>query len=143
MKVDNLEKQLLSIGFLAQDSLSGVAALVKEVFTKTRVYGDEEAKISYWQLIFLQSKANGCSYRAKDLPHMKWQWPRDTWFQERLSHHLKALEFPTQRRGNCNGVLPTKSLEPADIERNLDHDSIVGDGGHDAASNQLVYAEIS
>jgi hypothetical protein len=100
MKVDYLEKQLLLIGFLAQDSLSGVAALVKEVFTRTRVYGDEEDKISYWQLIFLQSKANGCSYRDEDLPHMKWQWPRDTWFQEQLNHHLKALEFATQRRGN-------------------------------------------
>jgi hypothetical protein len=88
MKVDYLEKQLLLIGFLAQDCLRGVAALVKEVFTRTRVYGDEEHKISYWQLIFLQSKVNGCSYRDEDLPHMKWQWPRDTWFQEQLSHQL-------------------------------------------------------
>ena len=145
MKVDYLEKQLLLIGFLAQDSLSGVAALVKEVFTRTRVYGDEEDKISYWQLIFLQSKANGCSYRAKDLPHMKWQWPRDTWFQEQLSHHLKALEFAAQRGGNYNSILPTKSVEhsTAVIERNLDHDSVVGDGEPDAVSGQLVYAEIS
>ncbi len=140
MKVYYLEKQLLLIGFLA----SGVAALVKEVFSRTRVYVDEEDKISYWQLIFLQSKANGCSYRDKDLPHMKWQWPTDTWFQEQLSHHLKALEFATQRGGNCNSVLPTESLEHSIvIERKLDHDSIVGDGGHDAASGQLVYAEIS
>jgi len=145
MKVDYLEKKLLLIGFLAQDSLSGVAALVKEVFTRTRVCGDEEDKISYWQLIFLQSKANGCSYRDKDLPHMKWQWPRDTWFQEQLSHHLKALEFPTQREGSCNSLSPTECLEHATavIERNLDHDSIVGDGGHDAVSGQLVYGEIS
>ena len=100
MRVDCLEKQLLLIGFLAQDSFSGVVALVKEAFTRTRVYGDEEDKISYWQLIFLQSKANGCSYRDEDLPHMKWQWPRDTWFQEQLSRHLKALEFATQRGGS-------------------------------------------
>jgi hypothetical protein len=72
MKVDYLEKQLLPIGFLMQDSLSGVAD---------------------WQLIFLQSKANGCSYSGEDLPHMKWQWPRDTWFQEQLGHHLKDLEI--------------------------------------------------
>ena len=145
MKVDYLEKQLLLIGFLAQDSLSGVAALVKDVFTRTRVYGDEEDKISYWQLIFLQSKVNGCSYRDEDLPHMKWQWPRDTWFQEQLSHQLKTLEFATQRGDNCNRVLPTKSLEhsTAVIERNLDDDSIVRDGVYDAASDQLVYAEIS
>ena len=141
MKVDYLEKQLLLIGFLA----SGVAALVKDVFTRTRVYGDEEDKISYWQLIFLQSKVNGCSYRDEDLPHMKWQWPRDTWFQEQLSHHLKTLEFATQRGDNCDSVLPTKSLEhsTALIERNLEDDSIVRDGVYDAASDQLVHAEIS
>jgi hypothetical protein len=92
MKVNYLETQLSLIGFLAQDSLSGVAALVKEVFTGTRGYGDDENKLSYWQLIFLQSKANGCSYRGEDLPHMKWQWPTDTWLQEQLSQHLKALE---------------------------------------------------
>jgi hypothetical protein len=76
---------------------------------------------------------------------MKWQWPRDTWFHEQLSHHLKALEFATQRGGSCNSLSPAESLEhsTAVIERNPDHDSIVGDGGHDAASGQLVYAEIS
>jgi len=92
MKVDSLAKESSAIGSSDRDSLSGVAALVKEVFTRTRVYGDEEDKISYWRFIFLQSKANGCSYRGEDLPHMKWQWPRDTWFQEQLSHHLRDLE---------------------------------------------------
>ena len=93
MKVDSLAKESSAIGSSHRDSLSGVEALIKEVFTKTRVYGDEEDKISDWQFIFLQSKANGCSYRGEDLPHMKWQWPRDTWFQEQLSHHLKDLEL--------------------------------------------------
>jgi hypothetical protein len=92
MKVNYLEKQLFPIGLLAQDSLSRVATLVKEVFTRTRVYGDQEGKLSDWQLIFSQSKTNGCCYRGEDLPHVKWRWPRDTWFQEHLSEHLKALE---------------------------------------------------
>jgi hypothetical protein len=95
MKVDFLQKQLLPIGLLAQDSFSGVAALVKEVF-----YGDEEDKISDWQLIFSQSKANGCAYRGEDLPHAKWRWPRDTWFQEHLSDHLKALESAAPQARN-------------------------------------------
>ena len=99
MKVDYLEKQLLPMGFLMQDSLSGVAAQVKEVFTRTRVNEDEEDKISYWQSIFSQSKANGC-YRGEDLPHMKWQWPRGTWFQEQLGHHPKALEFAANHAKN-------------------------------------------
>ena len=97
MKINCLERQLSLIGFLAQDSLSGVAALVKKVFTGTRVYGGEENKISYWQLLFLQSKANGCCYRGEDLPHMKWQWPRDTWFQEQL--HLKDIELAAHQAG--------------------------------------------
>jgi hypothetical protein len=41
-------------------------------------------KISYWQLIALQSRANGCFYQFEKLPQIKWQWPTGTWFQERL-----------------------------------------------------------
>jgi len=101
MKVNDLGTQISLIGFLTRDLLSGSAARVKEVFTGTRSHGNEENKLSYWQLIFLQSKANGCSYRGKDLPDMpKWQWPTDTWFQERLSHHLKTLESRAQPASN-------------------------------------------
>ena len=100
MKVYQLETELSPIGLLAQDSLSGVAALVKDVFTRTRVYGDEEGKLSYWQFIFSQSKTNGCCYRGEDLPHLKWRWPRDTWFQEHLSDHLKALECAAPQARN-------------------------------------------
>ena len=60
----------------------------------------DENKVSYWQAIFSQSKANGSAYRGEDLPHMKWQWPRDTWFQEQLSHHLKALELAAHHAKN-------------------------------------------
>jgi len=90
MTIKELERKLPPIGALAQHSLSGVKDLMKEIFTKPHV---DEDKMSCWQLIFLQSKTNGCSYRGEDLPHMKWQWPRNTWFQEQMSHHLKALEF--------------------------------------------------
>jgi len=101
MKVNDLGTQLSLIGLLARDSLSEIGARVKELFTGTRVHGDEEDKLSYWQLIFLQSKANGWSYRGKDLPHMpKWQWPRDTWFQKQMSHHLKALESAAHQASN-------------------------------------------
>ena len=93
MKVDSFAKESSAMGSSDRVSLNGVAALLKEVFTRTRSYGEEEGKISYWQLIFSQSKANGCPYRDDDLPNMKWQWPRDTWFQEKLSHHLKELEL--------------------------------------------------
>ena len=100
MKIDLLGKQLFPIGLLAQDSLSRIAALVKDVFTRIRVYGDQESKLSYWQFIFFQSKANGCCYRGEDLPHVKWRWPRDTWFQEHLSDHLKAVECAAPQARN-------------------------------------------
>ena len=82
MKLDHLEKLSLPPAFLPQNSLSGLATRLNEVLTRTLGESAEEEKLSYWQLVFLQSKANGCSYRGEALPHAKWQWPRDTWFQE-------------------------------------------------------------
>jgi hypothetical protein len=99
MKVDYLENLSFPVGLLAQDSLSGIAEMVKEVFTRTRVDGAERDKLSYWQLIFLQSKANGCSYRGESLPHAQWRWPRDTWFQEQLGIVSKLSNLPRINRG--------------------------------------------
>ena len=31
---------------------------------------------SYWQSIFLQSKANGAAYNGDDLPGWSWNWPK-------------------------------------------------------------------
>ena len=44
-------------------------------------------EISYWQLIHLQSRANGCSYQFDKLPQVRWQWPTGTWLQERLAQN--------------------------------------------------------
>jgi hypothetical protein len=73
---------------LVQDSLSGVATRIKKLLTRPHV---RDAKISDWQLILLQSKANGCLCSDKDLPQTNWNWPKNTWFQEQLSHHGKDL----------------------------------------------------
>ena len=99
MKVDYLENLSFPVGLLAQDSLSGIAELVKVVFTRTRVDGAERDKLSYWQLIFLQSKANGCRYRGESLPHAQWRWPRDTWFQEQQGIVSKLSNLPRINRG--------------------------------------------
>jgi hypothetical protein len=80
MKVHYLEKELSSIGILVQNSLSGVAERLKELLTRAR---GREDKMSDWQLIILQSKANGCLFRHEDLPQKNWEWPKNTWFQER------------------------------------------------------------
>lgn len=82
MKINHLQKDSLPVGILAQQSLGAVAELVKDLLTGAL---DQENKISYWQLIFIKSKANGCFYHFEDFPQVKWQWPKDTWFQERLS----------------------------------------------------------
>jgi hypothetical protein len=97
MTIKELENKFPPIGALAQHSLSGVKDLMKEILTK--LYVDED-KMSCWQIIFSQSKANGCSYRGEALPHIKWHWPRDTWFQEQLDLHLKGLEFPAHQAKN-------------------------------------------
>jgi hypothetical protein len=70
MKINYLEKESLFAGAL-----------------------DQEYKISYWQLIFLQSRATGCFYKSENLPRVSWQWPKDTWFQDRLSQKLGDVDL--------------------------------------------------
>jgi hypothetical protein len=45
--------------------------------------------MSYWQLIFLQSRANGAAYDEDGLPVQKWAWSRETWLQRRLRYLQK------------------------------------------------------
>jgi len=94
--VNNVQRGLPLIGFSSQEYLSGANRRRKDLATKI---ADNEIKLSYWQFIFLQSKANGCFYAVDDLPHANWQWPKNTWFQERLSRYLHALE-PSLERAN-------------------------------------------
>jgi hypothetical protein len=89
MKVNYFNKALSLTGFWARDSMNGLAELVRWLFTRTQVHED---KASYWQLILLQSEANGCFYDGDELPSNLWAWPKNTWFQERLSHHLEILQ---------------------------------------------------
>jgi len=46
----------------------------------------EIEKLSFWQLIFLQSKVNGASYCGEQLVGQKWDWPENTYLQGRLQH---------------------------------------------------------
>lgn len=48
--------------------------------------------MSYWQLIFLQSKVNSGPYDGDKLPRQNWDWPQHTWFQERLRHLRKTRQ---------------------------------------------------
>ncbi len=80
----SLELELAPVGFLPPASLGRVADSAKGLPAR-----DHENKLSYWQLILLQSKANGCLYRGEDLPLTNWAWPKNTWFQARLDHVKK------------------------------------------------------
>jgi len=93
MKIKYPETELPPIGFLSRQYLSGVTEPAKGLLATDHVH---ENKLSYWQLLFIQSKANGCSHYGEDLPQVNWEWPKNTWFQER-SQHLKGLEFALQR----------------------------------------------
>lgn len=44
----------------------------------------ESEKLSFWQLVFSQSKVNGALYFGEQLPGHSWDWPKNTYFQRRL-----------------------------------------------------------
>lgn len=52
---------------------------------------DNAEKLSFWQLILLQSKVNGAPYHGEELPRNKWEWPKNTYLQRRL-HYLQESE---------------------------------------------------
>ena len=97
MMVNDVQRGLPPIGFWTQDSLPAADHRSKGIPGKI---ADDEVKLSDWQLIFLQSRANGCFYDVKNLPHANWQWPQNTWFQERLNQKLRDGEFAAQRLNN-------------------------------------------
>ncbi len=90
MKVDYLEMELPLNEFSPKHSLGGIAHRMKGLLTRNHSH---QEKLSYWQIVFLQSKANGCFYRGEELPESKWNWPKHTWFQGRLSDHPKGFDW--------------------------------------------------
>lgn len=42
-------------------------------------------QLSFWQLVFLQSRVNGAPYRGEELPQHQWNWPQGTYLQQRMS----------------------------------------------------------
>ena len=100
MTVVSTDKDLAPIYFPAKDLLRRVGKDLIELITKIEF---PKNKASSWPLIFLQSAANGCCYRGEDLPHSKWQWPKDTWFQEQRRRQLMSdrIERGTTR---CSAI---------------------------------------
>ena len=75
-------------------------------------------QMSYWQLIFSQSKVNGAPYKNDELPTCNWNWPTDTYLQRRRSLVLKhSAAVPTVLPLRCHrlnenraGRMPSMSL---------------------------------
>jgi len=70
----------------------------------TKVADDAES-LSFWQLIFLQSKVNGAPYQGEQLRLYSWEWPKDTYLQRRLRYirgsqtlQSKALDLSPEAR---------------------------------------------
>ena len=111
MKVDCPAKELPWVGFWQQQgSLHTVLSLVKELLTSGPLNKDLNDKVSSWQLIFLQSKANGCLYSGDDLTPKNWEWPRDTWFQERLSQAADGPSEAQEKSWRVNTPMETDWL---------------------------------
>jgi hypothetical protein len=56
-------------------------------------------KRSFWQLVFLHSKVNGAAYDGEQLPRRNWNWPKDTYFQQRV-RRAKWYQPPDKGRLN-------------------------------------------
>ncbi len=56
-----------------------------------------------WQLIFLQSKANHGAYKGERLPTHNWDWPQETWFQNRL-RYLRKTQWQVLERMDRSGL---------------------------------------
>jgi hypothetical protein len=49
-------------------------------------------QMSYWQLIFSQSKVNGAPYSDEELPVCNWSWPTGTYLQRYVDKILKGTK---------------------------------------------------
>ncbi len=61
-------------------------------------------QLTFWQLIFSQSKVNGALYDGDMLPISAWHWPTDTYFQRRRSLRQRQslgseTDFPYSESG--------------------------------------------
>jgi hypothetical protein len=54
---------------------------------------------SFWQLVFLNSKVNGATYDGEQLPRRSWNWPKNTYLQQRLR---RANSYLAPAKGQWN-----------------------------------------
>ena len=66
-----------------------------------------------WELIFSQSKVNDGLYNGDRLSTQNWEWPRQTWFQERLEHLRATQAKPLTDLIHNAAARPRKKRETA------------------------------
>jgi len=57
--------------------------------------------MNLWEAVFSQSPANDGYYDEDELPHLRWAWPKSTWFQARrdfLKEHKQLIAGNTARK---------------------------------------------
>lgn len=57
-----------------------------------------------WELIFLQSRVNNGAYDGDHLLAQNWNWPRDTWFQERLCYLRARRRQIAEKHSQAQGI---------------------------------------
>ena len=57
--------------------------------------------MTFWQLIFIQSKVNDGVYDGDRLLTQNWKWPNETWFQTRLNFAEAFGNTPDSRRNRA------------------------------------------
>jgi hypothetical protein len=62
---------------------------------------DGTEKLSFWQIIFLQSKVNGGPYYGAMLPQNHWDWPQETYLK-RQRRTLKAVPVCSRSENEQN-----------------------------------------
>ncbi|HZD42266.1 MAG TPA: hypothetical protein VE131_16200 [Terriglobales bacterium] len=50
-----------------------------------------------WESIFMQSPVNEGYYDEDELPYLSWNWPKETWFQTRLTEMRRHQLVLTQK----------------------------------------------
>jgi hypothetical protein len=56
-----------------------------------------------WETIFRQSRVNNGYYDESELPQLKWDWPKGTWFQVRLDHTRERQDLYSVRGSRISG----------------------------------------
>ncbi len=68
-----------------------------------------------WQGIFARSPAHCGRYDERELPHVRWEWPKGTWFQSR--REFVRERQPTQT-GNLKNSANNATRNPPQVEIN-------------------------